>query len=113
MKFNMSVKYLSENNFKEEVLENGGTVLVDFFADWCGPCQMMSPVIDQIAEELDNITVGKVNVDQNQELAIEYDVMNIPTLIIFKDGKPVKTIIGLQSKSELTNILQSFANGGE
>lgn len=113
MKFNMSVKYLSENNFKEEVLENGGTVLVDFFADWCGPCQMMSPVIDQIAEELDNITVGKVNVDQNQELAIEYDVMNIPTFIIFKDGKPAKTIIGLQSKSELTNVLKSFANGGE
>ena len=78
----MSMLTFEEKNFEEEVLKAEGKVLVDFYADWCGPCRMMSPVIDDIAKELDGkVKVGKVNVDNNQELAIKYDVMSIPTIL--------------------------------
>ena len=86
----MSVLKFEEGNFEEEVLKTEGKVLVDFYADWCGPCKMMSPIIDDIANEVEGkVKVGKVNVDNNQELAIEYDVMSIPTIIVFENGKPV------------------------
>ena len=91
----MSVLKINEGNFEEEVLKSEKMVLVDFYADWCGPCRMMSPIIDEIAEELqDSVKVGKVNVDENQELAIKYDVMSIPTIIIFKNGMPVNIFRG-------------------
>ena len=103
----MEVLKIDEQNFKEEVLESEKPVLIDFFATWCGPCKMMSPIIDEIAKEVgDKIKVGKVDVDENQELAIKYDVMSIPTIIIFKNGKAEKTFVGLRDKQEILNELQ-------
>ena len=102
----MSVLTLNENNFEEEVLKSNNKVLVDFYADWCGPCKMMSPVIDEIAEEMQGVKVGKVNVDNNQELAIKYDVMSIPTIIVFENGMQKKTFIGVTDKNEIIEQLQ-------
>jgi thioredoxin 1 len=98
----MSVLNLKKENFEEEVLKADKKVIVDFYADWCGPCQMMSPVIDEIAEEkADIVKVGKVNVDENQELAMEYGVMSIPTIVIINKGEVEKTFVGVRSKSEI------------
>ena len=103
----MSVLKLNEENFEEEVLKSNKKVLIDFYADWCGPCKMMSPIIDEIAKEVGSeIKVGKVDVDENQELAIKYDVMSIPTIIIFKNGKAEKTFVGLRDKQEILNELK-------
>ena len=102
----MSVLALNENNFEEEVLKSNNKVLVDFYADWCGPCKMMSPIIDEIAEEKQGIKVGKVNVDNNQELAIKYDVMSIPTIMLFENGKVSKTFIGVTDKQEILDVLK-------
>ena len=81
----MSVQKLNQNNFNNAIAN--GTALVDFYADWCGPCRMVSPIVDEIAEEISDITVCKVNVDDENALAMKYGVMSIPTLIVFKDGK--------------------------
>ena len=103
----MSMLTFEEKNFEEEVLKAEGKVLVDFYADWCGPCRMMSPVIDDIAKELDGkVKVGKVNVDNNQELAIKYDVMSIPTIMVFEKGNPVKTFVGVTDKQEMLDVLK-------
>lgn len=103
----MSMLTFEEKNFEEEVLKAEGKVLVDFYADWCGPCRMMSPVIDDIAKELDGkVKVGKVNVDSNQELAIKYNVMSIPTIMIFEKGNPVKTFVGVTDKKEILDVLK-------
>ena len=103
----MSMLTLEEKNFEEEVLKTDKKVLVDFYADWCGPCKMMSPIIDEIAKELEgNVKVGKVNVDNNQELAIQYDVMSIPTIMVFENGKSIKTFIGVTDKQEILEVLK-------
>lgn len=103
----MSMLTFEEKNFEEEVLKVEGKVLVDFYADWCGPCRMMSPVIDDIAKELDGkVKVGKVNVDSNQELAIKYDVMSIPTIMVFEKGNPIKTFVGVTDKQEILDVLK-------
>jgi len=100
----MSEVILTNQNFKDEVKE--GLVLVDFFATWCGPCKMMEPVISKIAEEyIGKVKVGKVNVDDENELAMKYQISSIPTLILFKDGNPIKSLIGLSSKSEIENMI--------
>ncbi len=95
------LKQLDEKNFENEVISNLETTLVDFYADWCGPCQMLSPIIEEIANDKANYNIGKVNVDKNQNLAAKYNVMSIPTLIIFKDGKEHSRMIGVQSKERI------------
>ena len=104
----MSVIKVNGENYEKEILKSEKPVLIDFYADWCGPCKMMSPIIDEIAEELkENITVGKVNVDENQDLAMEYGVMSIPTLVILKNGEPVKTFVGVTDKDAIKSVLNS------
>ena len=103
----MSVLKIGEENFEKEVLKSEGKVLLDFYADWCMPCKMMSPIIDEIAEELQGkIKVGKINVDNNQELAMKYDVMSIPTIMIFENGTLLKTFIGVTDKDDLLEQLK-------
>lgn len=95
---------LNSENFEKEVLNSNEPVLVDFYADWCGPCKMMAPVVEELAGELQGkAKVGKINVDENQDLAMEYNVMSIPTLIIFKEGKELKRFVGVKDKNELLN----------
>ncbi len=101
----MSALKITSKNFEEEVLKAEGPVIIDFYADWCGPCKMMSPIIDNIAEEVNNAKVGKINVDEAQDLAAMYNVMSIPTIIIFKDGKPYKKFVGVTSKENILNEL--------
>lgn len=101
------INVFNEENFEEQVLNSDKTTIVDFYADWCGPCKMMSPIIDSIAEEKsDSLKVGKVNVDENQELAMKYNIMSIPTVLIFKNGNISKTFIGVTSKEEILESLK-------
>ena len=101
------IKVFNEENFENEVLNSDKTTIVDFYADWCGPCKMMSPVIDKIAEEnAETIKVGKVNVDDNQGLAMKYNVMSIPTILIFKNGNIAKTFIGVTGKDEIEDAIK-------
>ena len=95
----MSVQKLNQNNFNNAIAN--GTALVDFYADWCGPCRMVSPIVDEIAEERSDITVGKVNVDDENALAMKYGVMSIPTLIVFKDGQEKARIVGARPKAAI------------
>ena len=100
----MEIK-LSTENFEKEVLKSEKPVLVDFYADWCGPCNAMAPVIEELAKELEGkVKVGKINVDENPDIAVEYNVMSIPTLIVFKNGKEEKRLVGLRDKEELLSL---------
>nr|WP_308753837.1 thioredoxin [uncultured Anaerotruncus sp.] len=102
----MSVKTLTKDNFTKEVLQSEQAVLLDFWAPWCGPCRMVSPIVDQVAEEVDGrAKVGKVNVDEQPELAAQFGVMSIPTLVVMKQGKAVATRVGVQSKQAILNML--------
>ena len=104
----MNVLNVTSENYESEVLKSEKTVLIDFYADWCGPCKMMSPVIDEIAEEMkENVKVGKVNVDENQDLAMEYGVMSIPTIVVLKNGEVQKTFVGVTDKEEIKNALNN------
>lgn len=97
----MSVKKLNEQNFNTEVLENKGVILVDFYADWCSPCKMLMPIIEQIEKENPEVFVAKVNVDESPALAKEYAVMTIPCLIVFKDGKEATRRVGYLAKDDI------------
>ncbi|MBE6348738.1 MAG: thioredoxin [Spirochaetaceae bacterium] len=97
---------ITKDNFEQEVLKSDKKVLVDFWASWCGPCRMLSPIIDEIAKETDKVKVGKVNVDEESDLATQFAVMSIPTLILFENGKPIKQVVGVQSKSAILNMIE-------
>lgn len=104
----MSVLNVTSENYESEVLKSEKTVLIDFYADWCGPCKMMSPVIDEIAEEMkETVKVGKINVDENQDLAMEYGVMSIPTIVVLKNGEVQKTFVGVTDKEEIKQALNN------
>ncbi len=100
----MAVLEITDANF-DEIVKNNETVLVDFFAVWCGPCKIMSPIVDEIAEENANVTVGKCDVDEADELAEKFGIMSIPTIMVFKNGEPAKTFIGVTDKQEIVNAL--------
>lgn len=98
----------TDAKFEEEVLKSDKPVLVDFWAPWCGPCQMMGPVIDELSEEHEGAKIGKLNVDENGQTAEKYNVMSIPTLIIFKEGKEARTFTGVTAKEELVKALEEL-----
>jgi thioredoxin 1 len=102
----MSVIKITKENFEKEVMNAEKSVLVDFWADWCGPCKMMGPVIDEVADEIKHIIVGKINVDEQPELAIRYNVMSIPTLILFEKGQEVGRTVGFVSKKEVFDLIK-------
>lgn len=95
---------ITKENFNEEVLNSKGLVLVDFWATWCGPCKALGPILEDFANEYTNIKVGKINVDEQPELASQFRIMSIPTLLLFKDGEVVKKSVGLLSKDELVEL---------
>ena len=102
----MSVTELNKDNFEKEVMEANVPVLIDFWASWCGPCRMMSPVIDKIAEEMgDKLKVCKVNVDENHELAEKYEIMTIPAFIVIKNGAEAGRTIGVQPKEDILKLV--------
>ncbi|RHR74220.1 thioredoxin [Eubacterium sp. AF15-50] len=101
----MAVVEITKDNFEQTVLKADKPVLVDFWAEWCGPCQMMGPIVDEVAEERDDIIIGKLNVDTQPETALRYNVMSIPTLILFENGEEAQKSIGLISKEELLELI--------
>ena len=101
----MSVITITKDNYAAEVIVSEKPVLLDFWAEWCGPCRMLSPVVDQIAQEHQDIKVGKVNVDEEPELAREFGVMSIPTLVVMEAGKVVNTSVGVQPKAAIMAML--------
>ena len=101
----MSVKKINGANFESEIL-SAGTALVDFYADWCGPCKMVGPIVEEIAVENPDITVGKVNVDECNDLAAKFGVLSIPTLIVFKDGKEASKLVGFRPKDAILEMLK-------
>lgn len=99
----------TDNNFNQEALQSDKPVLVDFYADWCGPCKMIAPVIEELANDYkDTFKIGKLNVDTEKEIAAQYKIMTIPTLLFIKDGEVVETIVGLVSKASLEEKLKSY-----
>ncbi|MDD3242922.1 MAG: thioredoxin [Eubacteriales bacterium] len=101
----MAVLTVTKDNFKTQVLESAQPVLVDFWAPWCGPCRMVSPIVDQIAEERNDVTVGKINVDEQPELAQQFGVMSIPTLLVFKGGQVANKAVGARGKADILKML--------
>ena len=102
----MSVLQITKNNFDTEVMNSEKPVLIDFWASWCGPCKMLSPVVDEIAEETTDVKVGKVNVDEQPELARQFGVMSIPTLVFIKDGKVAEQSVGVKPKDTILKMIK-------
>ena len=101
----MAVVTITKENFEQEVLQSAKPVLLDFWASWCGPCRMLSPVVDEVAEERTDVKVGKVNVDEQPELAQAFGIASIPTLLVIRDGRTVNRAVGVRSKEEILQML--------
>ena len=101
----MAASVITKENFDSEVLKAEGTVLVDFWATWCGPCRMLSPIVDEVASEHPDVKVGKINVDEQPELAQQFGIMSIPTLLVFKNGEKVQESVGLIPKEKVEALL--------
>ncbi len=99
---------LDTADFEKEVMAEKGLVLVDFYADWCMPCKMLSPILEELSEEIDDVKIVKVNTDRNQELASSFGIMSIPTLLFVKDGKVIDTLVGMRPKEELERVIKSY-----
>ena len=102
----MSVITLTNSSFEKEVMNSEKPVLIDFYADWCGPCKMLSPIVEQVASENTNVKVVKINIDDEQDLAINYGVMSIPTLVVIKNGQETDRVVGLIEKSEVEKLIK-------
>lgn len=102
----MAAIVITKENFDSEVVKADGTVLVDFWATWCGPCRMLSPIVDAVASEHPEVKVGKINVDEQPELAQQFGIMSIPTLIVMKDGKVVEQAVGARGKADIAAMLE-------
>ena len=102
----MSVIKINKTNFEEIVLKNEKTVLIDFYADWCGPCKMVAPIVEEIAEEYPDVVVGKINVDDEMELAVKFGIQSIPALFVLKDGEVKDSAIGYKPKEVLLEMLK-------
>lgn len=102
----MEIMKVSKENFEKEVLQSDKKVLIDFYADWCGPCKMLSPIVAEFAKENDTVKVVKINIDENEELAVQYGVMSIPTLVVIENGETKNTSVGLISKSEIEELVK-------
>lgn len=103
----MSVKAITKETFQQEVLNAPGTVLLDFWAAWCGPCRMVSPIVDEIAEEMPELTVGKINVDEEAELAAAFQIVSIPTLVVIRNGKVAAQAVGVRPKEQILELIRS------
>lgn len=102
----MSVIQITKSNFDEEVLKSDRPVLLDFWASWCTPCSMLSPVVDEVANEMPSIKVGKINIDEEEDLASRFNVMSIPTLVYIKNGNVINTIVGVVPKTSILQMVQ-------
>lgn len=100
----MIVKINRKEEFDEIVLKNEGKVIIDFYADWCGPCRMLSPILEEISNENEDITIYKINVEENQDLATQYMITSIPTILLMNYGKTIETLIGLRSKEDILKV---------
>nr|WP_304149791.1 thioredoxin [Mitsuokella multacida] len=101
----MAAIVITKENFDREVLKAEGTVLIDFWATWCGPCRMLSPIVDEVASEHPDVKVGKINVDEQPELAQQFGIMSIPTLLVFKNGEKVQESVGLIPKEKVESLI--------
>ena len=102
----MEVLEVTSKNFEQEVLKSEKTVLIDFYATWCGPCKMLSPIVEEIAEENEDIKVVKIDIDKEQDIAVEYEIMSIPTLVVIKDGQEVNRSVGVIGKSDILELVK-------
>ena len=102
------VKVINEGEFEEEVLKSEKLILVDFFANWCGPCKTMAPILEEISKENDNFNVAKVNIDEQRDLALDYEIEFIPTMILFKNGKEVDRLQGVVNKQTILDKIEQF-----
>ena len=103
----MSVVHITKDNFEELVLNSPNKVLLDFWATWCGPCQMIAPIVEEIAEENESITVGKIDVDKEMALAMQFGIVSIPTLIVMENGKVVSKAVGYRPKADLLKLIEA------
>ena len=100
------ILHITKDNFEAEVLKSSGAILLDFWASWCGPCRMMGAILDEVNGELPSARIGKINVDEESDLAAQFGIMSIPTFILFRDGKPVKKFVGGRDKEEILELFE-------